>query len=98
MLMIPACDSLCCILVRPFVSAVALNLVDFKVPVSTDAYLLLLDLLCHEFPRVRKATAEDLYVKLLTLDDAFDEDKVRSVLSRCPIASIPSVGRMRGLL
>jgi hypothetical protein len=50
--------------------AVALSFVHFKEPVASKALILLLDLLCHPFPKVRKVVAESLYVKLLTLGDS----------------------------
>lgn len=40
-----------------------------KGPVVPAALVCLLDLLGHPFPRVRKSVAEQMYVRLLTLDD-----------------------------
>jgi hypothetical protein len=40
----------------------------FAAAAARPALLSLLDLLCHPFPRVRKATAERLYVRLLSLE------------------------------
>lgn len=50
--------------------AVALGLLGAGEPVRTTAAVLLLDLLGHTFPRVRKVTAEALYVKAMTVGDA----------------------------
>jgi hypothetical protein len=46
-----------------------MGLLHFRPPVRTAAALLVCDLLLHPFPRVRKTTAERLYVRLLTLDE-----------------------------
>ena len=45
-----------------------MGLLPFAEPVRSAATEALLDMLCHPFPRVRKVTAERLYVKLLELD------------------------------
>lgn len=50
---------------------VYLGLLAFSQPVRGEAVCALLDLLCHPFPRIRKGTAERLYVRLLTIDDLF---------------------------
>lgn len=50
-------------------AAVYLGLLHFEQPVRGESLTSLLDLLCHPFPRVRKSTAERLYVRLLTMDD-----------------------------
>jgi len=45
-----------------------LGLLHFSPPASHNAALAILDLLCHPFPRVRKTTADKLYVRLLSLE------------------------------
>jgi hypothetical protein len=52
-------------------AAVYLGLLAFAQPARTHAVHALLDLLAYPFPRIRKVTAEKLYVKLLALDDLF---------------------------
>jgi HEAT repeat protein len=47
-----------------------LGLLHFSPPASQNAALAILDLLCHPFPRVRKTTADKLYVRLLSLEPA----------------------------
>ena len=48
-------------------------MVAFKEPVATGAVQVVLELLCHKFPNVRKVAAEKLYVKVLTYEEQFAE-------------------------
>ena len=52
-------------------STVLVGLVGFKEPVATGAVQVVLELLCHKFPNVRKVAAEKLYVKMLIFEDSF---------------------------
>ena len=52
-------------------AAVLIGLLAFKEPVATQAVQVVLELLCHKFPSVRKVAAEKLYVKILTFEDQF---------------------------
>lgn len=62
-------------------AAVLLGALSFEPPVRTEALVSLLDLLCHDFPKVRKTTAERLHIRILTIEDKFPGVAVDSVLA-----------------